>query len=93
MGLGDLPMSKVVNVVEAKNKLTQLLRRVARGDEVTITKNGEPTAMLISLESYNRLHRQAAANRLRELRAELADSGLSAKEIYRKSRRQLEARP
>ena len=86
-------MSKVVNVVEAKNKLTQLLRRVERGDDVTITRNGEPTAMLISVESYSRLRRQAAANRLRDLRDELADSGLSAEEIHRKSRRQLEARP
>ena len=86
-------MHKVVKVVEAKNKLTQLIRGVEHGDEVTITKNGEPTAMLISIDAYNRLHRQAAANRLRELRDELVDSGLSADEVYRKSRRQLETRP
>ncbi len=86
-------MSKVVNVVEAKNKLTQLIRRVERGDDVTITKNGEPAAMLISIKTYERLRRQAAANRLRELRDALKDSGLDAQEIYQESRRQLEGRP
>lgn len=86
-------MSKVVNVVEAKNKLTQLIRCVERGDDVTITKNGEPAAMLVSVKAYDRLRRQAAANRLRELRDELKGSGLNAQEIYRESRRQLEERP
>lgn len=86
-------MNKIVNVVEAKNKLTQLLRRVERGDDITITKNGEPTAMLISVKAYERLRRQAVANRLREMRDELKDSGLNAQEIYQESRRQLEGRP
>ena len=85
-------MSKVVNVVEAKNKLTQLLRRVEQGTDVIITKNGEPTAMIILMKAYDRLRRQAAANCLRELRDELADSGLNAQEIHQESRRQLEGR-
>lgn len=85
-------MSKVVNVVEAKNKLTQLLRQVEHGTDVVITKNGEPTAMLISMKAYDRLRRQAAANRLRELRDELTNSDLNAQEIHQESRRQLEGR-
>ena len=85
-------MNKVVNVAEAKNKLTQLIRCVERGDEVTITKNGEPTAILISVKTYDQLRRKAALKRLRELREELEDSSLNAQEIYRESRRQLEAR-
>ncbi len=85
-------MSKVVNVVEAKNKLTQLIRRVERGDDITITKHGEPAAILLSVKAYDRLRRQAAASRLRDLRDELKDSGLAAHEIYLKSRQQLEDR-
>jgi len=86
-------MNKVVNVVEAKNKLTQLLRRVERGESITITKNGEPTAILISMKAYDQLRRQAAVNRLRELRAELKNPDWNAQEIYQESRRQLETRP
>ncbi len=32
---------------EAKSTLSELLRRVAAGEEVTITRSGEPVAMLV----------------------------------------------
>ena len=36
-----------VGVHEAKSTLSELLRRVAAGEEVTITRGGEPVAMLV----------------------------------------------
>lgn len=36
-----------VGVHEAKTKLSELLRRVAAGEEVTITRDGEPVARLV----------------------------------------------
>lgn len=36
-----------VGVHEAKTTLSELLRRVATGEEVTITSSGEPVAMLV----------------------------------------------
>jgi prevent-host-death family protein len=36
-----------VGVHEAKTNLSQLLRRVAAGEEVTITRGGEPVARLV----------------------------------------------
>ncbi len=36
-----------VGVHEAKTTLSELLRRVAAGEEVTITRGGEPVAMII----------------------------------------------
>lgn len=36
-----------VGVHEAKSTLSELLRRVALGEEVTITRGGEPVAMLV----------------------------------------------
>jgi prevent-host-death family protein len=36
-----------VGVHEAKTTLSELLRRVALGEEVTITRSGEPVAMLV----------------------------------------------
>lgn len=32
---------------EAKSTLSELLRRVAAGEEVTITRSGEPVAMIV----------------------------------------------
>jgi prevent-host-death family protein len=85
-------MTKQLSITEAKNKLTQLVREVEEGAEVTITKDRRPAAVLLSWEAYALLKRQIAAARLRELRDELVGSDLSAEEIYRESRKQLEER-
>ncbi len=39
-----------VGVHEAKTTLSELLRRVAAGEEVTITRGGEPVAMIIPMQ-------------------------------------------
>lgn len=39
-----------VGVHEAKTTLSELLRRVAAGEEVTITRGGEPVAMIIPVQ-------------------------------------------
>lgn len=85
-------ITKMVSITEAKNKLTQLVREVEQGLEVSITKDGQPAAMLISWNEYTSMKRQIAATRLRELRDELERSGLDAIEIYKESRKQLEER-
>lgn len=36
-----------VGVHEAKTTLSELIRRVATGEEITITSNGEPVARLV----------------------------------------------
>jgi prevent-host-death family protein len=36
-----------VNVLEAKNRLSELLRAVQRGEEVVIANRGEPVARLV----------------------------------------------
>lgn len=38
-----------VNVHDAKTRLSRLLSRVARGDEVVIAKAGRPVARLVSI--------------------------------------------
>ncbi len=40
-----------VGVHEAKTTLSELLRRVAAGEEVTITRGGEPVAMIIPVQA------------------------------------------
>lgn len=39
-----------VGVHEAKSTLSELLRRVAAGEEVTITRSGEPVAMIVPIQ-------------------------------------------
>lgn len=43
-----------VGVHEAKTHFSQLLRRVAAGEEITITTGGTPVARLVPIRSGNR---------------------------------------
>jgi prevent-host-death family protein len=40
-------MSHSVNLYEAKTKLSQLVERAARGEEIVIAKSGKPMAKLV----------------------------------------------
>lgn len=40
---------------EAKNRLSQLIKGVVHGDPQVITVRGKPTAVLLSVEDYQRL--------------------------------------
>ena len=46
-------ISRFVPITKAKNDLLELIRRVEDIDEsVTVTKNGVPTAVILSMEKY-----------------------------------------
>ena len=40
---------RMLNVAEAKARLSELVRRAARGEEIIIARNGAPQARLIAL--------------------------------------------
>lgn len=48
-----------VSIKDAKNRLTELTRRVEKGETVTITRNGEPVADLVPHERKGGLDWQA----------------------------------
>jgi len=87
-----IAMTKTISITEVKNRLTQLVREVEDGVEITVTRGDRPVVMLISVDEYRALKRQVAASRLRELREELVETGVRAEEIYRESRELLEER-
>ncbi len=46
-------ISRYVPITKAKNDLLELIRQVESVDEsVTVTKNGVPTAVILSMEKY-----------------------------------------
>jgi prevent-host-death family protein len=47
-------MTKSVGVHEAKTHLSRLLDDVEAGEEVLITRNGEPTARLVAVRTVTR---------------------------------------
>jgi prevent-host-death family protein len=81
-----------VSVTEAKNRLTQLVRKAEGGEPIMITRDDRPAAVLVSPAEYAEMRRQVAAARLQRFRDGLAGSGLDAVELFHESRRKLEER-
>jgi prevent-host-death family protein len=57
-----------IGAFEAKTHLSNLLDRVAAGEEVVITRHGQPVARLVPAERADRESALRAAEELRRLR-------------------------
>ena len=55
-----------VGAYEAKTHLPALLKRVARGEQITITKHGKPVARLVPIGRPNPDRRREAVEKLKE---------------------------
>ena len=78
-------------IAVAKNEFSRLLRE-AHQEPVIITRRGRPDVVLLGYKEYERLRRLQAYQQLPGLAAKLRDSGLTAGELYRASRQELEER-
>ncbi len=57
-----------VGAYEAKTHLPELLRRVAKGERITITKHGQPVAELVPASDARRRQVAEAITRIETLR-------------------------
>lgn len=85
-------MTMRVSIAEAKSGFSELLKR-ARRELVIITRRGEPDAVILPFEEYERLQRLRAYSSMVRLSRELVGVGVTATELYEASRRELEGRP
>jgi prevent-host-death family protein len=61
-----------IGAFEAKNKLSELLDRVERGEEVVITRRGKAVAKLVPIDhGRDRAKAREAVRRIRELAKEM----------------------
>ncbi len=71
-------MAKVVGVKEAHQKLTKLIHAAEEGQQVVITREGTPVAVLLGADEYNSLmatvEEMADPGALRALREARADA-------------------
>lgn len=72
---------------EAKNKFSELLKRVGRGAEFTITKRDRPVARLVPAVSLVKGRRKKAATELRALRDRYSLKGISVRALIDDGRR------
>jgi prevent-host-death family protein len=72
---------------EAKNKFSELLERVGRGAEFTITKHDRPVARLVPAVPQARDQRKKTTADLRVLRTRYSLKGLSGRSLIEAGRR------
>jgi prevent-host-death family protein len=76
-----------VGILEAKTQLSGLIDRVAKGEEITITKHGKPVARLVRAIPYDRERARQAFEDLLELRKGTTLGGLDWKELRDEGRK------
>lgn len=78
-----------VGIFEAKNRLSELVDRAARGEEIIITRRGKPVASLMPPGLPNALGQARAwAERIRHSRSQHAlGGGVMIRELIERGRR------
>ncbi len=78
---------KTVRFNEAKTHLARLLDEIAKGETFSITRKGEPVALLIPFMSKTKRPPEETVRKLRELRKGITTGGVSIKEMIEEGRR------
>lgn len=78
---------EAVGAYDAKTRLPELLKRVAQGERITITKHGVPVAVLQPPDTSHRPAPEKAIAALRRFRAKHALDGLTVGELIEEGRR------
>jgi len=78
---------ETIGAYEAKTHLPQLLKRVAKGEKITITKHGVPVAILQAPEATRKCPARKIIAQLRQFRRQHRLDGLSIREMIEEGRR------
>ncbi|MBI1941683.1 MAG: type II toxin-antitoxin system prevent-host-death family antitoxin [Acidobacteria bacterium] len=76
-----------VGSYQAKTHLPRLLKRVARGERITITRHGVPVAMLVPVEGTPTLDRKAAVAAMKAFSKGRRLEGISIRELIEEGRK------
>ena len=82
---------KVVSVAEGKKRFSGLIAdALEENREFIVTKRGKPVAVIIPYDEYKNSKRLEGYKKILDTRDEFLKSNISADEIFKKSRKQLE---
>jgi len=81
-----------MNVSQAKEQFLEVIRQVEDRENVVLEKSGKPVAALLPYEEYASLRRIKNFLAMQELYAAMEDAGITAREIYQDSHKELETR-
>ena len=81
-----------ISIAEAHNRLSYWLKQVEKGKTLRITRRGKPIGVIINPGEYERLRQVRAYLEMISLSRVLRESNLTAGELYRAGRDELEQR-
>jgi len=85
------PESTTVSVAEGKKRFSSLMRDALEDNkEFIVTKRGKPVAVIIPYAEYKHSKRLESHRKILEARESFLKTGISADEVYRESKKQLE---
>ncbi|MCL4491879.1 MAG: type II toxin-antitoxin system Phd/YefM family antitoxin [Nitrospirae bacterium] len=85
--------NSTVSIAEGKKSFSRLIQDVIKKkEEIVVTKRGKPLAVIVSYEEYRQSKKIEGYKKIMEVRKEFLKAGISASEVHRESRKQLEKR-
>ena len=85
--------ASTVSIAEGKKGFSRLIEETHKNkDEIIVTKRGKPVAVILPFEEYQRSKRVEGFRKILEAREVFLKTGLTADEVSRESRKQLEKR-
>jgi len=82
-----------VSVAEGKKGFSRLIQDAQeKKEEIVVTKRGKPVAVILPYEEYQHFKRVEGYKKIIEARETFLKSRITADEIFKKSRKQLEKR-
>jgi len=81
---------KTMSVSQAKTYFLEIARRAEEQESIIVEKKGEPVLVIIPYQEYLNLERMKHFLAVKDLSNILKDSGITASELHRESRRELE---
>ena len=83
-----------VSIAEGKKGFSRLIQDTLRKkDKVIITKRGKPVVVIIPYEEYQYNKRLEGFRKIAEARETFRKAGVSARQVFINSKKQLEERP
>ena len=79
-----------MSVSQAKTHFLEIARKAENQESVVVEKKGEPVLVIIPYQEYLNLERMKHLLAVRDLSNILKDTGLTASELHRESRKELE---
>jgi prevent-host-death family protein len=76
-----------IGIYDARAKLSELIERVQSGEEVVLTRHGEPVARLVPEKPRQKRSRAAAVTRIRALARKLNIRDVDVRKLIEEGRR------